>query len=288
MVKHFAPQYARLGRKSNGGEVRRIIVKYLKHLALTAVVVFSSYSALGDVALTDKASTLRALTLDAPTPLTPAERQALRDANAAKRLAKQKKHGNHTAVTLDAPTPATRLTPAQKQLLRDANAAKRLAKKNHVHRAPATTLAFHAPGAMATGSVSLIDSSGLKYFINTNITFSTSSSASGAASEASYTVPVMASTSAGGLVTSTLSDMFDGYEGICVSLTGRGRRDRARHSDVHQSPIHTAGADDRRVVRETQGVRPDERRLHSVAGHFHEYDRRSDHLHDGNVEQPRL
>src|SRR6202040_1416512 len=55
----------------------------------------------------------------------------------------------------------------------------------------------HHPGG-ATGSQSLIDSQGLKYFINTNITFSTSSSASGAASEASYTHAVAASTSGGG------------------------------------------------------------------------------------------
>src|SRR5438445_1334248 len=71
----------------------------------------------------------------------------------------------------------------------------------------------------ATGSAQLVDSLGLKYFINTNVTFSTSSSASGAMSEASYTHAVQASTSAGGLVASTLSDAFDGYGAICVSLT---------------------------------------------------------------------
>ncbi|HXO21483.1 MAG TPA: IPTL-CTERM sorting domain-containing protein [Thermoanaerobaculia bacterium] len=76
----------------------------------------------------------------------------------------------------------------------------------------------HGPGA--TGSQSLIDSSGLKYFINTDITFSTSSSASGAASEASYTAAVAATTSAGGTMSSTLNDAFDGYEAMCVSLTG--------------------------------------------------------------------
>lgn len=72
----------------------------------------------------------------------------------------------------------------------------------------------------ATGSLQLTDSAGFKYFFNTNITFSTSSSASGAASEASYTGPVMASTSAGGSIASTLNDAFDGYGTICVSLTG--------------------------------------------------------------------
>src|SRR6202049_3579760 len=75
----------------------------------------------------------------------------------------------------------------------------------------------HHPGA-ATGSQALIDSQGLKYFINTDITFSTSSSASGAMSEASYTHAVAASTSAGGTTSSTLNDAFDGYNTLCLSL----------------------------------------------------------------------
>jgi hypothetical protein len=75
----------------------------------------------------------------------------------------------------------------------------------------------HHPGA-ATGSQALIDSQGLKYFINTDITFSTSSSASGAMSEASYTHAVAASTSAGGTNMSTLNDAYDGYNAMCLSL----------------------------------------------------------------------
>jgi len=71
----------------------------------------------------------------------------------------------------------------------------------------------------ATGSKALIDASGLKYFINTDITFSTSSSASGAMSEASYTHAVAATTMNGGTTASTLNDAFDGYGTICVSLT---------------------------------------------------------------------
>ncbi len=71
----------------------------------------------------------------------------------------------------------------------------------------------------ATGSVALIDSVGLKYFINTNITFSTSSSASAAMSEASYTHAVPASTALGGTSMSSLNDAFDGYDAICVSLS---------------------------------------------------------------------
>lgn len=79
-----------------------------------------------------------------------------------------------------------------------------------------------APGKpnRATGSIQLTDASGMEYFINTDITFSTSSSASGAESEASYTAAVAATTSAGGTVASTLNDAFDGYSAICASTTG--------------------------------------------------------------------
>lgn len=70
----------------------------------------------------------------------------------------------------------------------------------------------------ATGSQALVDLSGLKYFINTNITFSTSSSASGAMSEASYTHAVAATTLNGGTTASTLNDSFDGYNSMCLSL----------------------------------------------------------------------
>jgi hypothetical protein len=75
-------------------------------------------------------------------------------------------------------------------------------------------------GDKATGSQALIDASGLKYFINTNITFSTSSSASGAMSEASYTQAVAATTLNGGTTSSTLNDAFDGYNSICIAPTG--------------------------------------------------------------------
>src|SRR5262245_35235810 len=71
--------------------------------------------------------------------------------------------------------------------------------------------------AAATGSIGLIDASGVKYFINTDITFSTSSSASGAMSEASYTHAVAASTANGGVVMSTLNDAYDGYNTVCIS-----------------------------------------------------------------------
>jgi hypothetical protein len=85
--------------------------------------------------------------------------------------------------------------------------------------------------ALATGSVVLIDASGLKYFINDNITFSTTSSASAAMSEASYTHAVAATTSGGGTTASTLNDAFDGYNTICLSFTG------------HTGPCATGNAD---------------------------------------------
>ncbi|HZF11868.1 MAG TPA: hypothetical protein VFE33_24040 [Thermoanaerobaculia bacterium] len=76
----------------------------------------------------------------------------------------------------------------------------------------------HGHPVKATGSQALIDNSGVKYFINTNITFSTSSSASAAMSEASYTHAVAATTSGGGTTSSTLDDAYDGYNTMCLSL----------------------------------------------------------------------
>ncbi|HSY50334.1 MAG TPA: hypothetical protein VLC46_16095 [Thermoanaerobaculia bacterium] len=101
------------------------------------------------------------------------------------------------------------------------NKAKRDAKRarQHAHgKGRASALALH-PGTLATGSIKLIDAAGLQYFINTDITFSTTSSASGAASEASYSAAVAATTLNGGTTMSTLNDEFDGYQTICVSLS---------------------------------------------------------------------
>ena len=66
----------------------------------------------------------------------------------------------------------------------------------------------------------LIDSSGLKYFIDTNIAFATSSSASGAVSDASYTHAVAADTLNGGFQNVVLTNAFDGYGAICVNTQG--------------------------------------------------------------------
>jgi uncharacterized repeat protein (TIGR01451 family) len=104
--------------------------------------------------------------------------------------------------------------------------AQRATKKAHRHGPSSAVgssgrLHVHATG---TGDITLIDAAGLQYFINTNITafapFSSGSSASAGASEASYAAPVVASTLNGGTTTSALDDMFDGYNSICVSLTG--------------------------------------------------------------------
>jgi len=96
---------------------------------------------------------------------------------------------------------------------RQQKADEKLNKQRHRSEGPTSS-------AEATGSATLTDSLGVQYFFNTNITFATSSSASGAASEASYTGPVNATTSLGGTVSSTLNDMFDGYNALCVSFNG--------------------------------------------------------------------
>jgi uncharacterized repeat protein (TIGR01451 family) len=105
------------------------------------------------------------------------------------------------------------------------NQAKRDLKKAHRHslQTSAGSSGRLRPHATATGSIMLVDASGLQYFIDTNITsfgaFSSGSSASAGASEASYAAPVVASTLNGGTTTSALDDMFDGYNSLCVSLT---------------------------------------------------------------------
>lgn len=72
----------------------------------------------------------------------------------------------------------------------------------------------------STGGVALIDGHHFKYFVNTDITFSTSSSASAAMSEGSFTEAVDATTANGGTVASTLNDAFDGYNTLCIDVAG--------------------------------------------------------------------
>jgi hypothetical protein len=83
-------------------------------------------------------------------------------------------------------------------------------------------ICFCIPNSLlgSTGAITLVDESGLEYFINTDITNITSSSASGAMSEASFTHAVAATTLNGGTVMSTLNDSVDGYNGLCLGLNG--------------------------------------------------------------------
>ncbi|HEX7679926.1 MAG TPA: IPTL-CTERM sorting domain-containing protein [Thermoanaerobaculia bacterium] len=188
----------------------------MKKVLAVAVLFLSSSILYGDIAVTDRTSTLRFLS--DPSALrpgaesaNPADKAARQAANQAKKDAKKAKHHGLTPVTSSTP---------DRSSLRAANKAKHDAKMaRHAHHGLTPVTQSLHPRAQATGSIALIDAAGLKYFINTNITFSTSSSASGAASEASYQGPIVASTSAGGTVMSSPSDMFDGYGAICVSLT---------------------------------------------------------------------
>jgi hypothetical protein len=72
----------------------------------------------------------------------------------------------------------------------------------------------------AEGSQTFIDVAGFKWRVNTDITFSTTSSASGAVSSASYTHAVTASTLNGGTTQSTLNDAYDGYNALSLSVNG--------------------------------------------------------------------
>ena len=73
--------------------------------------------------------------------------------------------------------------------------------------------------AYASGEISLIDAGGLEFYINTNLVTTYTSSASGAASDASFTTSVSGVTTTGGdTTTTTLTDAFDGYGGISMKV----------------------------------------------------------------------
>jgi uncharacterized repeat protein (TIGR01451 family) len=164
----------------------------MKKAVLFAVVFLSSSILNADISVTDRKSVLKFLS--DPSILRPASAVAATPDRAARR--------------------ASRIAARQAKLQARRSAG------NHGLRP--TTLSLH-PRTLARGSISLIDASGLKYFISTNLTSTATGSAlasySGEASSASYTAAVHATTSAGGTTTSTLFDMFDGYGGICVSLS---------------------------------------------------------------------
>jgi hypothetical protein len=112
--------------------------------------------------------------------------------------------------------------------------------------------------ALGTGSQRLVDASGLEYFINTNISYETTASASGAMSEASFTGPVQATTSAGGTVASTLSDAFDGYNSLWFSQTLTGPAETGNAAYVAYNGNGSASLDSacagRRVVFPNQAI----------------------------------
>lgn len=95
-----------------------------------------------------------------------------------------------------------------------------------------------------TGDVALIDASGLEFFINTDTSY-TSSSASGAASEASYTTSVAVSTSMGGTAMETPGDAFDGYNALIVNGTV--------YAD-NGTPTFNAACNNRELIFNTQTI----------------------------------
>jgi hypothetical protein len=74
---------------------------------------------------------------------------------------------------------------------------------------------------LAAGQVPrLIDGTGLEWFINDEVTYATTSSSVGAASDAVFIGAVEATTAAGGTELSVLADAFDGYNALRVSVDG--------------------------------------------------------------------
>jgi hypothetical protein len=74
---------------------------------------------------------------------------------------------------------------------------------------------------LAAGQVPrLIDATGLEWFVNDEVTYATTSSAVGAASDAAFVGAVEATTSSGGSELSILADAFDGYNALRVTVGG--------------------------------------------------------------------
>ncbi len=159
----------------------------MKRAVVVAVVLLSCSVLYADISVTDRSSTLRMLA--DPSVLRPRA-----DADAS-------------------PDPDRAASQAAKQAKQDAKIARRQ------HSTGTSALSFH-PRTLTTGSIGLIDAAGLKYFIITANSFSTSSSASGAASDATYQAAIATTTVAGGAGPgAALNSMFFGYNSLCVSLT---------------------------------------------------------------------
>jgi MYXO-CTERM domain-containing protein len=106
-------------------------------------------------------------------------------------------------------------------------------------------LALAAPGvALAgSGSVALTDGFGLTFYVNDDITYSTTSSASGAASEASFSTSIAASTAEGGSTAMGLGDAYDGYNALYVNDVS-----------FNQNGASTLECGDRQVVYGVQAI----------------------------------
>ena len=70
---------------------------------------------------------------------------------------------------------------------------------------------------IGAGERQLVDAAGLMWLVNTNVTSTTFSSASGAIAVATFTRVVNATTASGGTVATVLSGAFDGYGGLIVN-----------------------------------------------------------------------
>lgn len=84
-------------------------------------------------------------------------------------------------------------------------------------------LLLASPAQASVGSIKLTDVQGVDYFFNDDLSTSTTLSASGAASEASFSTSVSATTLSGGLAKAPLGDAFDGYAALIVNGTPYSR-----------------------------------------------------------------
>lgn len=93
-------------------------------------------------------------------------------------------------------------------------------QQTFVKRARAANNAATAAPLTPTVSPRLVDGTGLEWFINDEVTYSTISSAVGAASDAVFIGAVEATTTGGGTELSVLADAFDGYNALDISVDG--------------------------------------------------------------------
>lgn len=135
-------------------------------------------------------------------------------------------------------------------------------ESSHLARIRAKEKAKHGHGSKALiksfADQQLIDAGGVKYFINTDLPFSTTFSGSGAATDAVFTGPVNADTSGGGSVSTTLDDAFAGYNSLCVSLTGATGpcdiSDTANYTLYTQNGPASLECNNRQVVNPSQTI----------------------------------